>query len=181
MKQKKIFFSLFVLLAFLFILLPFLTTFNDLLTKLVIKFSFYVFLQEKIVPLEITAVGVVLKLIRISYTQFPDGLQVDNTFLKFSWNCLGWQSLVIFLGSLVIGLRNTSYTLVSKFKTIVFGLLGIFWVNVLRISFTIVLAKVSMPLFRYVFHDFLAAIVTIIWLFFFWWFAYSFILEEKGG
>jgi len=35
--------------------------------------------------------------------------------------------------------------------------------------------------FRVVYHDYLAAITTVIWLFFFWWFSYSFVLEEKGN
>ena len=179
MKQKKVYQSLFILLAFLLVLLPFLTTFNDVLTKIVLNFSFYIFLQQKVVPFEVGIVGVILKLMGIQYIQYPDGLQVDNIFLKFSWNCLGWQSLLIFLGSLVIGLKSASYTLSSKIKTISLGLLGVFWINILRISFTIILAKFSMPIFRYVFHDILAAFVTIIFLFFFWWFSFSFILETK--
>ena len=28
-------------------------------------------------------------------------------------------------------------------------------------------------------HDYLAAFLTLLWLIFFWWFSYSFILEEK--
>ena len=59
------------------------------------------------------------------------------------------------------------------------GLLGTFLVNLLRIVFTVILLVVSRPLFAMVFHDYLAAIMTIIWLVIFWWFAYSFVLEEK--
>jgi len=59
------------------------------------------------------------------------------------------------------------------------GILGTFLINLLRIALTVVLLVVSRPLFAVVFHDYLAAIMTIIWLVIFWWFAYSFVLEEK--
>ncbi|MFC1727800.1 GxxExxY protein, partial [Patescibacteria group bacterium] len=32
-----------------------------------------------------------------------------------------------------------------------------------------------------VFHDYLAAIMTVIWLIVFWWFSFSFVLEDKGA
>lgn len=35
-------------------------------------------------------------------------------------------------------------------------------------------------IFALLIHDYFAAITTIAWLFFFWWFAYSFVLETKG-
>jgi hypothetical protein len=43
------------------------------------------------------------------------------------------------------------------------------------------LLVISRPLFAVVFHDYLAAIVTIVWLVVFWWFAYKFVLVEKTG
>ena len=56
---------------------------------------------------------------------------------------------------------------------------GTFWLNIGRMLFTILLAVHAPPIFRIVFHDYLAAGTTVIWLFVFWWFAYSFILEER--
>ena len=34
-------------------------------------------------------------------------------------------------------------------------------------------------LFALLVHDYFAALTTIIWLIFFWWFAYKYVLEEK--
>lgn len=57
---------------------------------------------------------------------------------------------------------------------------GTFWINLLRIALTVLLAAFAMPVFRIVLHDYLAAIVTITWLFGFWHFSYSFVLEERN-
>jgi len=56
------------------------------------------------------------------------------------------------------------YTFMSVIQVIFLGLFGILWVNILRMSFTIVLAVFAMPIFKVVFHDYLAAVVTIIFL-----------------
>jgi hypothetical protein len=58
------------------------------------------------------------------------------------------------------------------------GILGTFWLNILRMLLTVLLAVHTPAIFRVVFHDYLAAITTVIWLFGFWWFSYSFVLEE---
>jgi len=58
--------------------------------------------------------------------------------------------------------------------------MGTFFVNLFRLVFVTLLLAYSRPLFAVVYHDYLAAIVTIAWLFLFWWFSYSFVLENKG-
>ena len=98
--------------------------------------------------------------------------------MGITWNCLGWQSLVLLLVSLFVGLRG-QYTKLSLLEVAGIGILGIFWLNIFRMVFTILLAVHAAPLFRIVFHDYLAAISTVIFLFGFWWFAYSYVLETK--
>jgi len=179
MKQKQIFKTILLYLAILLAVLPFLVTFNAVLTELVERFELYNWIQERIVPIQSQLVGLLVKPFGISYVPFRDGMLVNEIPMRMTWNCLGWQSLLLFGASLVIGLRDASYTMLSRFQVVILGLFGIFWVNLFRITFTVLLAAFVMPIFRIVFHDYLAAATTVLWLIFFWWFSYSFVLEEK--
>ena len=178
MKQKRTFIIIFALLAVSLAVLPFLVSFNEVLTHLVERIGVYMWVQEKIVPLEVKMVGVLVSPLSLDYVAHQNGLTVNGTYAGMTWNCLGWQSLLLFLITLIFGLRG-KYTFWSKFETVLIGLLGTFLVNLLRLVFIVLLLAYSRPLFAVVYHDYLAAIVTILWLFGFWWFAYSFVLVEK--
>jgi Na+-transporting methylmalonyl-CoA/oxaloacetate decarboxylase gamma subunit len=51
-KQKKVFIALFLGFSLVMIVLPFLVTANDLLTKIVEKNFLYLWVQNNVVPLE---------------------------------------------------------------------------------------------------------------------------------
>lgn len=178
MKEKRTFAIIFALLAIFLAVLPFLVTFNEALTHLVEKLGAYMWVQERIVPLEVKMVGVLVTPLGINYLAHQNGMTVNGTYAGMTWNCIGWQSLLLLLITLVVGLRG-NYTLVSKIETILIGLLGTFLVNLARLTLIVILLAYSRPLFAVVYHDYLAAIITILWLFGFWWFSYSFVLEEK--
>jgi len=178
MKEKRTFAIIFALLAIFLAVLPFLVTFNEALTHLVEKLGAYMWVQERIVPLEVKMVGVLVTPLGINYLAHQNGMTVNGTYAGMTWNCIGWQSLLLLLITLVVGLRG-NYTLVSKIETVLIGLLGTFIVNLLRLTLIVILLAYSRPLFAVVYHDYLAAIITILWLFGFWWFSYSFVLEEK--
>ena len=179
MKQKRVFQITLAALAILLMILPFVVSINDLLTQAVEKFGWYMWIQNKIVPWEVRLIGVTVQPLGIDFIAHPDGFTANGTYAKISWNCIGWQSLLLFLVTLPFGLAG-GYTLFSKTETVLIGLLGTFLLNLLRMTLTVIVLVVSRPLFAIVFHDYLAAIVTIIWLFAFWWFSYAFVLEEKA-
>ena len=181
MKQKRVFKLIFAALAIMLMALPFIVSFNDVLTRAVESFGWYMWIQEKIVPWEIRLVGVMVKSLGIKFIAFKDGFKANDTYARFTWNCIGWQSLLLFLVSLPFGFGAGKYTFLSKIKAFLIGFLGTFLVNLLRVVFTVILLVVSRPLFAVVFHDYLAAIVTILWLVLFWWVSYSFILEEESA
>jgi len=181
MKQKRVFQLIFTGLAIMLVALPFILPFNDILTRIVEKFGWYMWIQEKIVPWEVKMVGVMVRPLGIKFTAYPDGFTANGIYAKFSWNCIGWQSLALFLISLPFGFKGGSYTLFSKIEAFLIGFLGTFLINLLRVTFTVVLLVVSKPLYAIVFHDYLAAIITICWLILFWWFSYAFVLEEVRG
>ena len=180
MKEKRTFSIIFALLAVFLAVLPFLVSFNEILTHLVERFRLYMWVQERIVPVEVKMVGVLVRPLGIKYLAHQNGMTVSGLYAGMSWNCIGWQSLLLLAITLVVGLRG-DYTLWSKIETVLIGLLGTFLVNLARLALIVVILAVSRPLFAVVYHDYLAAMVTILWLFFFWYFSYSFVLEEKIG
>lgn len=170
---------IFALFAIFLAILPFLVTFNEILTHLVEKFRLYMWIQELVVPLEIKMVAVLVSPFKINFIAHANGMTVNGTYARVTWNCIGWQSLLLLLITFAVGLKG-EYTWRSKIEAIAIGLLGTYLVNLLRLTLITLLLAYSRPLFAVVYHDYLAAIVTILWLFVFWWFAYSFVLEEKG-
>ena len=181
LQQKKVFKFIFIGLAIILMALPFILPFNDILTRIVEKAGWYLWIQEKIVPWEVKMVGVMVKPLGIKFTAYADGFTANGIYAKFSWNCIGWQSLALFLISLPFGFKGGDYTFFSKAEAFLIGILGTFLINLLRVAFTVVLLVVSRPLYAIVFHDYLAAIMTICWLVVFWWFCYAYILEERNS
>lgn len=179
MSQKRVFQILLASLAILLMILPLMVSVNEILTKLVEKIGVYMWIQERIVPWEVRMIAVLLKPLRINFQPYQEGFIVNNTYAKISWNCIGWQSLLLFLLSVPIGFQGGEYTWWSKIEAFLIGLSGTFLVNLLRVAATVILLTFSRPLFAVVFHDYLAAIVTVVWLIGYWWFCYSFVLEDR--
>lgn len=179
MKQKRLFNTLFILLTFILVTLPFLVTFNDFLARIIEKVNLYTWIQAAIVPFEVRMVKILTIPFAINFVAYANGMLIKGVFLQMSWNCIGWQSLFLLLITLFVGLSGGNYTFLSMIKTIGIGLLGIFWVNLLRLVVVIILFAYFRPLYGIVYHDYLAAFVTVVFLFVFWWFSYSFVLEER--
>lgn len=183
MKEKKTFKTLFLLLAISLVILPFVTTFNSFLTSLVESTRVYRLIQQTILPWEVRVVGVVLQFLRIDVQVGADTLYlaqgVKKVAVYIAWNCLGWQSLLLFLVSLVIGFQG-NFTRLSKITCATIGLLGVFLLNIFRLVVVAVGIFYINDLFALILHDYFAALTTIAWLFVFWWFAYVYVLEEPS-
>src|SRR3989344_1549737 len=114
--------NLFLLLVFILMSLPLFTTFNEILTKTAEKTGTYAFLTNNVVPFETRAVSLILRPFGIDskptishlFITRPDG---TRTGIFFSWNCLGWQSAVLLLLTLVTGLTG-AYSIDRKIETI---------------------------------------------------------------
>jgi exosortase/archaeosortase family protein len=180
MRQKKVFQITLAALAIMLMILPFVVSINDLLTRGVENMGWYVWIQERIVPWEVKLVGVMVTPLGIDFVAYPEGFTANGQYARLTWNCIGWQSLLLFLVTIPFGFKGGEYTLLSKAEAFLIGILSIFLVNLLRIAITVVLLVVSRPLFALVFHDYLAAIMTVVFLVIYWWFCYAFVLEEKS-
>lgn len=179
MPNKKVFSTILLLLTILLTVLPFLVTFNEVLTKLIERFQLYTAIQEQLVPQEVKIVTVILSPLHLKLVPTYTGFIVNGTFLTVTWNCVGWQSLLLLGITLGVGFGGGMYTRKSKIEALAMGLLGTFIVNLLRMAVIIIIFSYLRPIYAYVYHDYLAAVVTVIWLFGFWWFCYRFVLISK--
>jgi len=180
MSEKSTFLLIFMILTITLIFLPFLTTFNNFLTKVVENNQLYGTIQKYIVPFEAKFIGAIL--IPLGYDFVfnpPDGMTINGKYMGFTWNCIGWQSFLLLLITFIFGFART-YTWGSRIECMAIGILGTFFVNIARISFTALLAVHTPAVFAVVFHDYFSAFVTILWLCFFWWFSYKFLLVHRN-
>lgn len=178
-RQKKVFVYIFLGLSVLLAILPFLVTANELLTKIVEGNALYGWIEDYVVPIEAKMMGVLLMPFGYDYTYYPLGsiISINGMSMEITWNCLGWQSFLLFFITILVGFRG-KYKRISIIEALGIGILGTFWLNILRMVFTILLAVHAPAIFKVVFHDYLAALTTVIWLFGYWWFCYSYVLEE---
>lgn len=187
MEQKNVFKLIFAFLAIILALLPFVTTFNAGLTTLINKIGFYKTIQEILVPFESRLIVTLVRPLGIPAFLAPIGERASFYLLKGSqyfpvelqWNCLGWQSLLLLGLSFLVGFQG-HFTYLSKIECLVIGVLGTFLINILRMVFITIGIYYVNTVFALLIHDYFAALTTIIWLGFFWWFSYSFVLEEEN-
>lgn len=180
--HKLTFKTLFFIAAIALTALPFITTFNEFLTRVVMQIGIYRWVQNLVVPWEIQLIRVVIGFFGIEseggrafFNVIKDG---KAEAIWISWNCIGWQTILLFGVSLFTGLSGP-HTIQSKFETISIGFLGTFIMNIIRIS-TIVLLFYFFGRFPALFfHDYLSTLFALLWLIFFWWFSFRFVLEEK--
>ncbi len=178
---KKTFSNLFFILIIALMVLPFVTTFNEFLTRIVEDTSLYKLIQGFIVPYEVTQVKTILSLVGID--TLPGAVSFvkngDIQKVNITWNCIGWQSFVILLISLKSGFSD-KFGALNKIEILLIGVLGTFLMNLVRISLVIIVLYFFGEFPAIIFHNYGSIIMTIGWLFFFWWFVYSYVLEERS-
>jgi exosortase/archaeosortase family protein len=148
------------------------------------EIELYRLIQNFIVPIEAKMVTVVLRAFRIPAFPTPTSVNIGKPTtignnVTISWNCIGWQSFILLVITLITGLQG-SYRLLTKIQTIIIGVLGTFLFNILRVSLVIIIAHLVSSLAAIIFHDYLSNLMIIFWLFGFWWFAYTFVLEREA-
>lgn len=179
MKSKTTFQIILLMLALSLALLPLATSLNEGLTRVVEKMFWYKLLEQYVVPYESKILAGVLSAVPgVEVYSNIRGIELNGMQIYVTWNCIGWQSFLLLLVSVGVGFGR-HFSIRSQILAFVFGSLGLFLVNVFRLSLTSLLAVYAPEVFTILFHNYFAALLTIAWLFFFWWFSYSFILEER--
>src|SRR5687767_14638296 len=135
-QERPVYQTLLVLTAAIFLFMPFVSTFNELLTTVVMRLGLDALLRAWIVPMEARMMAVLILPLGIGVQLTPDMLHLigeGRTVSVFiSWNCVGWQSFILLVFTLLAGLPGP-YTGWSKFQCLLIGVLGTFLFNLLRL------------------------------------------------
>jgi exosortase/archaeosortase family protein len=170
-RERDLNLTLLAIACALLMLLPLVTTFDDLLTTWALQLGANNPLQT-IVPIEARMVAGLLGLAGIhaaasgSHLVVWDGGGAMHT-LFISWNCIGWQSLVLLGVSLVTGLRGR-HPIEARAQVIVIGLAGTMLLNLLRVAAVAAIAATIGVTPAILFHDYGGTLLVISYLFLFW-------------
>jgi exosortase/archaeosortase family protein len=171
--------TLLALLCAMLMLLPLVTTFDDLLTAWAMQLGANNPLQT-IVPVEARMVVGLIGLVGIhaaasgSHLVVWDGAGAMHT-LFISWNCIGWQSLVLLGVSFLSGLRGR-HALEARLQVIVIGVAGTMLLNLLRVAAVAAIAATVGVTPAVLFHDYGGTILVVAFLFGFWIFVQRWVL-----
>lgn len=169
-----------IMAAILVMILPFVTTFNEFLTRIVETTGLDRILTDWVVPVEARMLAVILKLVGIPSQVSTTSIYLDKGgfFLPIyiNWNCVGWQSFILYAITLVTGIQGP-FTKASKFEAMLVGFLGTFLVNLLRIASVAVVAYWWGQLPAVIYHDYGGTVIILLWLFAYWWFSHGWLLE----
>jgi exosortase/archaeosortase family protein len=159
-------------------LLPFVTTFDDLLTSWALALGANNPLQG-IVPVEARMVVGMLGLVGVhaaasgSYLVIWDSAGSVHS-LYISWNCIGWQSLILLGVSLFSGFRGRQ-SLEARAQVVLIGVAGTMLLNLMRVAAVAAIAATWGQTPAVLFHDYGGTILVVTWLFIFWIFVQRFI------
>jgi exosortase/archaeosortase family protein len=160
--------------------LPFVVSFDDLLARWAAALGLDALLRA-VVPVETGLAAAVLRGAGLQASAAGDRLFLGThsalpQTLVVSWNCAGWQGLLLLAISLAVGLRG-SQPLLSRLEVIGIGLAGTLLVNVVRIALVALLAARAGYVPAIVFHDYGGMLLGVAWLFCFWELAYRWVLR----
>lgn len=175
-------FQLMIVIACItFLLMPFVTTFNEFLAKIIMKVEIYKLLQEWVVPFQAKMITSLLRLMGITAQASMTNINMVHgetpVSIFINWNCIGWQSFILLLLSMFTGLKGP-FTIQSKIETLLIGIMGTILVNVLRIALVSIIAYQFGQVPAVIFHDYVSTIMMIGWLIGYWIFSYKFILHH---
>lgn len=178
--KRPIFRLILIMGAILLMILPFVTTFNEFLTRIVETTGLNAILEDWIVPFEARMIAVLLSIFGIPTQVSPSTLYLDKGgfFLPvyISWNCVGWQSFILYTATLITGLQGP-FSRISKIESMVVGFLGTFLINLFRMASVAMVAFYFGQLPAVIYHDYGSTVIILAWLFAYWWFCHGWLLE----
>jgi len=168
----------------LLMVLPLVTTFDELLTAWAMQLGADNPLQA-IVPAESRMVVGMLGLAGVHAAASGSHLVVWDSAgsmhtLFISWNCIGWQSLILFGVSLLTGLRSAP-SLEARVQVVVIGLAGTMLLNLVRVSLVALIAATVGVAPAVFFHDYGGTLLFVGFLFAFWAFAQRWLLAPASA
>src|SRR5919199_442992 len=136
--------------------LPFVVSFDDLLARWAAALGLNAVLG-RVVPVETALAADLLRLLGVQASAAGERLAIGAPpalpqTLVVSWNCAGWQAVVLLAVSLAVGLRGDQ-PLTARLEVVGIGLAGTLLVNVLRIALVALLAVRFGYIAAILFHD----------------------------
>ncbi len=180
---RNVFLGLLAATCAMLLVLPLVTTFDELLTALTMKSGLLSPLVSLAVP-EARAVVALLGVLGVKAQAAGGELYVwdwsgQRQAVLISTACVGWQSLVLLALSSLVGLRGRFAT-ESKIQLVVIGVLGTILVNLLRMTVVCIVAADFGFWPAVMVHDYGGTLVVIVWLFAFWAFAHRWVLRDES-
>ncbi|OLC58679.1 MAG: hypothetical protein AUH85_00430 [Chloroflexi bacterium 13_1_40CM_4_68_4] len=166
--------------AILLLILPLVVTFNEAITAAVQAIGGDRVLADWIVPYESRLAAALLMVLGIPVAVGPGTLVLGSgdfpTVLRISWNCVGWQSVILFGLSCVTALQGHARGM--KIVVAGFGFAGLLLMNVVRIAVVGAVAWWAGEVPAIVVHDYGTVLFSIAYLLGFWVLAYSTVLRS---
>ncbi|HEX9362656.1 MAG TPA: exosortase/archaeosortase family protein [Candidatus Dormibacteraeota bacterium] len=180
-KPDSVNLTLIALTCALLMVLPLVTTFDELLTVWAMHLGANNPLQA-IVPAESRMVVTLLGLVGVHAAASGSHLVVWDTSgsmhtLFISWNCIGWQSLILFGVSLLTGLRG-NHTWEMRAQIVLIGVAGTMLLNLARVALVALIAATFGVAPAIFFHDYGGTLLFVGFLFAFWALAQRWILTS---
>lgn len=183
---KKASKAVLIILVLFLMLFPFITTVNVMLIRVYEPLRFLHPIQDAIISYEARIVRVLLGFISIPVAAGNPASAVITLKGKsggldpvaIGWGCVGWQSMVLVGATFFSGLQGR-FTRISKVEALIVGILLTFWMNTFRLTTIYYLYYHINRETALLFHDYGSVIMTIIWLFAFWFFTFTFVLRTK--
>jgi exosortase/archaeosortase family protein len=171
-----------IVAALSFLMLPFFTTFNEFLTKVVEKVQLVGILQSVAAPFIVRMIAGILGALKIPTICDGPFIYLTGGWLPLKiylgWNCIGWQSLVVLVFTFLTGLQGP-FTWRSKIMVIFLGLEGVFILNVVRILIPTMLAYYWGSIPALLFHDYMGTLFILLWMVLFWYIVFGYVLKKK--
>lgn len=186
--RRSVYVGLLAASCAMLLVLPFVTTFDELLTAITKQFGLMHPLLSLAEP-EARAVVALLGALGVKAQAAGGELYVwdwsgQRQALLISTTCIGWQSLILLGLSCFVGLRGGS-SAEAKVQVLIIGVLGTVLVNLIRMTIVSLVAADFGFWPAVLVHDYGGTLIIVLWLFAFWAFAHRWILgllssEERG-
>ena len=182
--DSSVYSRLILFTVFALVVLPFTASFNEALTKVVERLEIVSAIQATVAPFIVRGVASILGFLGVPCVASGSSVYLTEAWMPLAiyvnWNCIGWQSIILLALTFVTGLQG-DYTYRSKMLVVILGLEGTLIVNIVRIVVPTLLAYGFGRLPAIIFHDYVGALITLIWLASFWYYAFNRILVKDGG
>ena len=181
-ERRSVYVGLVAATCALLLVLPFVTTFDELLTALTKQFGLMHPLLSLAMPEARSVVGILGFLGVKAQAAGPELYVWDASgqrqAILISTTCIGWQSLVLLGLSCLVGLRGPS-SKEAKLQALLIGLLGTVLVNLARMTIVCLVALQFGFWPAVMVHDYGGTLLIVLWLFAFWAFAHRWILAGE--